>query len=110
MSVDMFIIHSDGTEQHTSVCGQTTGVKFIGELARTHGFRILTGTYPVWAEEGDLEQLLHELTVIRGASGAELIAASRDPEDVALLDRRWAHVIDMLKPLAKERGWQVTFG
>ena len=110
MSVDMFIIHSDGTEQHSCVCGQRTGEEFIGDLARQHGFRILTGTYPAWAEDGDLEQLLHELTVIRGACAAELRAARRDPGDITMLDQRWARVIDMLKPLANERGWRVTFG
>jgi len=110
MSIDMFIVHVDGTEEHSCVCGQRTGEDFIGELARQHGFRILTGTYPVWVEEGDLEQLLHEMTMIREASVAELSTAGREPESIALIDRRWANVIGTLKPLAQERGWKVTFG
>ena len=110
MSIDLFIKRTSGPEEHTSVCGQRTGEDFIGDLAREHGFKILTGTYPAWAHEAELEQLLHELSVIRTAAAAELEAAGRDPEDRATLDRRWAKGIEMLEPLARESGWEVTFG
>ena len=110
MSVDLYITRADGREESVCVCGQRTGEDFIGAVAREHGFRILTGTYPVWADEGDLAQLLHELDVIRRMDAARLFASGLDLWNREALDRRWESVIAMLRALADETGWEVSFG
>ena len=110
MSIDMYITRCGRAPKGIPVCGQNTGVEYIGQLARQHRFRILTGVYPVWVVEGDLQQLLSELAIIRMESDRRLRLEGRDDENLAYLDQRWAKLIEALEPLADEKDWEVTFG
>lgn len=111
MSIDLHIKRSSGAEESIPVCGQRTAEDFIGGLAREHGFRILTGIYPVWVRDSDLDELLNELRVIRASSAQELVGNERfSDDDRAYIDGRWGKVIALLEPLAAEKDWEVTFG
>jgi hypothetical protein len=111
MSIDFYVTHADGRLDSIPVTNQKTATHFFAKLAGQHGFRILRGVYPVWVEEADLDQLIHELSIIRDASRAELDEDQRySPDDRDQIDRRWAGIIEFVRPLANEHGWEISIG
>ena len=71
LSIDLLVIRGPANENSISVTNQRTASAFFARLAQEHDLRILTGTYPVWVEEADLQELIREACVRACFRGGE---------------------------------------
>jgi hypothetical protein len=95
------------------MCGQRTATKWVGEMARKHGFRILTGEYPafMYPETGGLDQAILEVGVLREEMYRLLESDGRSSEqDKKCLLDQWDRLLARLKQLKDEPEAEAYFG
>ena len=112
MSVSLTISRPGHETEFVSMCGQRTAEQWVGEMARKHGFRILTGTYPAFMfEPGDLDQAIHEIGILREEMFRHIDADQRLSTQEKGWNREiWDRLRERLKQLKYEEGVEAYFG
>ena len=112
MSVSLFIKHPGQAIEIVSMFGQGTATKWVGDLARKHGFRLFTGEYPVFLfEPGDLETAIAEITVMRDEHEVWMNAQQRFKEqDIRSSVDSWNRILVRLEQVKNEPDAEVDFG
>ncbi len=112
MSVSLAISRSGRPTEFASLCVQADADHWVPGVARRRGFKVLTGTWPVYVHPEDLEQVIHEVRVLR-EEAFEFINEPDDrfiEADLAANRNRWDLLVSALEQLATEDGWEADFG
>jgi len=112
MSVALTISRPGNETEFVPMCGQRTAEKWVGELARKHGFRILTGVYPAFMyEPGDLDQAIREISILRHEMHREIDADERLSAQEKIWNREyWDFLLARLRQLKNEPDAEAYFG
>jgi hypothetical protein len=112
MSVDLTISFPGRETEFVSMCSQRTGEEWVGEIARKHGFRILTGVYPTLIFElADLNQVILEVGILREEMFRLIKSDTRLSDfDKACNCDKWDRLLARLQQLKLEMDWKAYFG
>ncbi len=94
------------------MCGQRTAEGWVMEIGRKHDFKFFAGLYPlfIW-DAAHLEQAIHEIAILREERRQELDRIpSVSNADKAYELQSWDAILERLKRLRTEEGWQADFG
>jgi hypothetical protein len=95
------------------MCGQRTAMEWVGEMARKHGFRILTGEYPafMYPEAGGLDQAILEVSILRDEMYRLVESDERSSQqDKTCYLGGWDRLLARLKQLKDEPDAEAHFG
>src|SRR3954452_22413783 len=112
MSVSLTISRPGQETEFVDMCGQRTAMAWVGEMARKHGFRILTGEYPAFMyEAGDLDQAILEIGILREEMYRVIDRDGRLSEQDKNCHRgNWDRLLARLKQLKDEPDAEAYFG
>ena len=65
MSVNLAISRPGRRTEIAPLCVQAAADRWVPEVARRRGFKVLDGTWPIWVYPDNLAQVLHEVCILR---------------------------------------------
>lgn len=92
------------------MCSQRAAEMWVSEMARKHGFKMLSGVYPTLQfEKEDLDQVIREVSCLREEMFTTL-NVEPNSEEGEFERKRWNGLVDRLVQLKSEDGWLAHFG